>query len=107
MEKQNDIIIQDNFYKILGAKIREERLKRLEEDKSEYTLDKLADRMDLTKASISAMERGEQQVSVYQLYRLGHLLNVPLENFLNDIKFSPSVQLLKNDSNDLQSIENL
>lgn len=59
------------FYKVIGRRIREARLK------AEMSQEDLAGMLGLTnKSSVSAMENGTQKVSILQLYKIERALEV-------------------------------
>ncbi len=72
---------KDQLYKGLGEKIRSLRREQ------EMTLEDLAEKSELglSKSSIINIEKGRQQITVYQLYRLALALNVRLEQILSEI----------------------
>lgn len=72
----------DDLYLSLGDKIREMR------QSHGMTLEALAEKsgLGLGKASIVNIEKGRQQVTVYQLYRLANALGVQLEALLSSVR---------------------
>ncbi|MDQ1284219.1 MAG: Anaerobic benzoate catabolism transcriptional regulator [Patescibacteria group bacterium] len=87
---------QTQFYELIGEKIRHLR------KNSNLKLEDLTKKsgLKLSKASLSAIENGKQQISAYQLYCLGKGFNVPVDSFFEKIK-------LKEEEKDFEKIKNI
>lgn len=77
----DDMKGKDQLYKGLGEKIRSLRQEK------DMTLEELAEKsqLGLSKSSIINIEKGRQQITVYQLYRFALALNVRFDSLLSDI----------------------
>jgi transcriptional regulator with XRE-family HTH domain len=69
----------DAFYLLLGERLRTTR------NKKGMDQELLASRLDLTRASIINMEKGRQRPSVYQLWTLAQIFEVPITDFIPTI----------------------
>ena len=85
---------KNNFYLILGKKIREERTKR------GFSLDDFSEGsgLNLNKSTLSAIENGKQQVSAFQLYLITEALDLKISEIMRDIGV---------DSNHIKELNNL
>jgi transcriptional regulator with XRE-family HTH domain len=72
--------IEDRLYQMLGKRIRDER------KKADFTQLKLAERVNLTRTSITNIEKGQQKIQVYTLYAIAKALNIPVRNLLPEIE---------------------
>lgn len=94
------MLSQSQFDKILGQEIERARKKR------NYTLDDLieAAKLDISKATLSAIENGKQRVTAYQLFRISRALDRPMEKFFQNIEFSDTSKYI---DEDLKTIKDL
>ena len=65
-------------YKVLGAKLRQERLKQ------DWTQEMLAEKVDVSRAYIGQIERGERSLTLDTLIRLANQLGVTADDLLYD-----------------------
>jgi len=65
-----------NIKKTLGARIREERLKK------GWTIEKLAEYMDLSPSFLGSVERGEKALSIEKLYRASEIFGVTTDSLI-------------------------
>jgi len=92
-----------NFYLNLGKNIKKAR-----EEKG-YSLDEFskASGLDLNKSTLSAIENGKQQISVYQLYLITEALDLDISELLKSlVAINGDKENLLN-KNDIHKLENL
>jgi len=81
---------QQIFYKFLGENIRNTRNIRgiiLEDLIKDIGL-------NITKATLSSMENGKQQISSYQLFKLASILNISIDKIFDEIKTNQNEESL-------------
>ena len=66
----------DQLYSIMGKLVRAER------ERAKLTQDELAQRVGLTRTSISNIESGRQKIQVHMLYALAEALHVSADTLL-------------------------
>lgn len=85
-------------YKIIGARIREERLKH------GMSQDALSDKMDISIAFLSRIERGISKINLERLDQISEILDIPKGYLLNGSSDSSETYLDKEFSNLLKSV---
>lgn len=76
------VISSDDVYTVLGKRIRVGR------SRVRLTQDELAQRVGLTRTSITNLELGRQKIQVHTLYAIAQALQLPIASLLPD---KPSV----------------
>ena len=66
-------------------------------EKSRLTVAAVADCLDLQKSTISSLENGKQKINVEHLKAYSELLNIPIMDFLPDIKLRIHDVVLNNE----------
>jgi len=91
---------QDQFNKFLGEQIAEFRKKK------ELTLEKLIEDagLDMSKATLSAIENGNQKITAFQLFYIGKALNMGVNDFFQDTDFSDTAKFIPND---IKKVDNI
>ena len=81
----NNIISEKKIYSIIGKNIRYYR-KLYSLNKKELTQEKLAEIVNVSTSLIGNLESKKtyQGISVYNLYKISKVLEVPIENFFID-----------------------
>ncbi|MCX6795791.1 MAG: helix-turn-helix transcriptional regulator [Candidatus Falkowbacteria bacterium] len=92
-----------NFYLNLGKNI-----KKIREEKK-YSLDEFSkvSGLNLNKSTISAIENGKQQLSVYQLYLITGALDIDIVEILGDLDASNGNNKHLLNKSDINLLENL
>ena len=67
---------RNEYYKQLGNALRNLRIERA------LTQEAFAEKVDLSRNHISAVERGQKSITVYALYRILTAMGIPFENFI-------------------------
>lgn len=70
----------DRIYGLLGKQIRAAR------QKSGLTQDELAQKVGLTRTSITNIEQGQQKIQIHTLYEMAHALNRSIVDFLPSLE---------------------
>ena len=78
---------QDRFYMLLGSRIREHRVN------ASLKQEALASFLKLSRASIVNIEKGRQRPSIYQIFEIGKVLNVPVSELFPTIEIEEKVTL--------------
>ncbi len=79
---------EDGLYRAIGERIRAARLAK------GLTGEQLGAAIGMVRASISNMEGGRQHLSIYALYQLAEVLDVPLGNLLPDAASVESITIV-------------
>ena len=93
-----------NIKKVLGKRIREERLKR------DWTIEQLSEIVELSPSFLGCVERGERALSIKKLYDMSELFQVTTDSLIkeqlqNNSKVEALLLLLKElDDNEYHSI---
>lgn len=66
----------ENLKNILGKRIREERSKK------GWSIEKLAEMIDLSPSSLGLVERADRALSIEKLFLVAQALNVPVDSLL-------------------------
>lgn len=66
----------DEIYKAIGSRVKAKR------EQADLKQDQLAERVGLTRTSISNIENGRQRIQVHTLFMIAEALNVPVETLL-------------------------
>ena len=64
--------------KVLGTRIREERLKR------KFTIEELSEMIDLSPSYLGLVERGERSLGIKKLYVISKTLGVSIDSLVNN-----------------------
>ena len=83
------------LYRVIGAKIRDERSKK------NLSQEEIARRLNLSRSSVTNIENGNQKISVLDLYKLAETLNVDITDLLptkRDLSHTPKPAIEKIDS---------
>ena len=85
MKDNNKIISEKEIYAIIGKNIRYYR-KLYSLNKAELTQEKLAEIINVSTSLIGNLESKKtyQGISIYNLYKISKILEVPIENFFID-----------------------
>ena len=76
---------KSEFKALVGKNVKKQRIER------GLSIGELAVLLDLTPMFIASIERGERGLTMYNLFKLAHVLDVPVEIFAADIN-GPSSQ---------------
>lgn len=76
--------LEKNIRKTLGRRIREERTQR------GWTIEHLAERMDLSPSFLGSVERGERSFSLAKLYAVSELFGVTTDSLIKENLPDPS-----------------
>lgn len=80
-----------HLYAEIGRRIREHRI-HARRDGKKMTQERLALALGLTRAAVSNIETGKQQIYIHTLFRIADVLRVDISNFLpstSDLKLNP------------------
>ena len=84
MEKSD---IEINIKRTLGARIREERQKK------GWTIEQLAECMDLSPSFLGSVERGERALSIEKLYRASEIFGVTTDSLIkSELQYNSRVE---------------
>ncbi len=67
-----------NVRKTLGVRIRQERIKR------SLTIEKLAEKLDVSPSFLGCVERGERALSLEKLYNISELFDVTVDSLIKE-----------------------
>jgi len=79
-DRGSDLTI-DQFYRDVGAKIREIRLRRRAQNKN-LTQEALAESVGLTRTSLTNIEKGRQRILLHTFTKIASALEVPAQQLL-------------------------
>ena len=66
----------DDITKVLGSRIKEERIKK------GFTIEKLAEIMELTPSFLGLIERGKRCLSVENLYKISEIFGITIDSLV-------------------------
>jgi len=93
------MVNEDYIYSEIGKRIREAR------EKKGLTQQELGDLVDLTRTSITNIERGKQKIQIDGLYRFAYSLGVSAFDFLPNEGFPSDDIVLPGDEEKFKDIE--
>jgi len=71
----------NRIYGLLGKQIRAAR------QEAGLTQDELAQKVGLTRTSITNIEQGQQRIHIHTLYKIAQVLNKPIADFMPPVEF--------------------
>ena len=90
--------LEKDIKKVLGSRIRKERINK------EWSIEQLAEFMDISPSFLASVERGERALSIEKLYKASITLGVPTDYLIKDnfpiYSKNESLNLLLNDLSD-------